>query len=60
MTQATAIPVDVTNAPAGPDGNGFLWMDVSVSSMVGSDGNIYIRKNGVVSLAPEDEESDTE
>jgi len=53
VTQATEIPEDVTSTPAGPDGNGFLVLGVHAQAIVGSDGDIYERKDGVVSLAPE-------
>jgi hypothetical protein len=53
LTQATAIPEDVTNTPAGPDGNGFLALGVQFESLLGSDDNFYVRENGVISLASE-------
>jgi hypothetical protein len=52
------IPADVENTPAGPDGNGFLALGIHASSIVGSDGNIYVRRNGVVSIAPEEEDQE--
>jgi len=47
------IPEDVEKTPAGPDGNGFVFLDVQADSMVGSDGETYVRQNGVITLAPE-------
>jgi hypothetical protein len=51
--QNVTIPEDVEKTPAGPGGNGFVILDMQADSMVGSDGEIYVRQNGVVSLAPE-------
>lgn len=43
-----AIPQDVLDTPANPDGDGFIQLDVWSSSMIGSDGLIYTRTNGVI------------
>ena len=51
--QNVTVPEDVEKTPAGPDGNGFVFMDVQTDSMVGSDGEIYVRQNGVITIAPE-------
>jgi len=53
---ATTIPEDVTNTPAGPNNNGFIVLDIFASSIVGSDGECYTRKNGIVTIASEEDE----
>ena len=58
MESNVIIPKDVQETPAGPDGNGFLILDILASSIVGLDGEIYTRKNGKIFIAPEDDESD--
>lgn len=50
------IPGNVKNAPADPDGNGFVVLGVIASSVVGDDGECYTRKNGVISIAQDDED----
>ncbi len=55
-----AIPQDVLDMPAGPDNNGFIFMDTVWMHVVGSDGECYTRKNGVVSISPEDEGDEDE
>jgi hypothetical protein len=52
------VPEDVKETPAGPNGNGFVCIDTVFQHIVGSDGEIYTRKNGVVSLSPEDDNED--
>jgi len=53
---AATIPEDVTNTPTGPNGNGFIVLGMLASSIVGSDGECYTRKNGVVTIASEEDE----
>lgn len=52
--QTNTIPDDVTNTPAGPNDSGFIVLGVLASSVVGSDGECYIRTNGVISVAPDE------
>jgi hypothetical protein len=52
--QTCYIPEDVKNTPVGPDGNGFIVLGILASSIVGSDGECYERKNGVISIAPDE------
>lgn len=59
MAQDTEIPEDVQNTPAGPDGNGFLVLGVPAPFIVGSDGNIYTRENGEISIVPDIVDSDS-
>ncbi len=58
MAQDTEIPEDVQNAPAGPEGNGFVAFGVVAQSIVGSDGKIYERKDGKISITPEDDDGE--
>ena len=51
--QDQTIPADVENTPAGPGGNGFVVHDIQADTMVGSDGEIYRRENGIITIAPE-------
>lgn len=53
MSSTPMIPEDVLNTPADPDGDGFLTMGIYAPSILGSDGRLYVRKNGVVSLDTE-------
>lgn len=50
------IPVDVSERPSGPDGNGFMFGDIYADSVVGSDGEVYTRRKGIASLDLEPEE----
>ena len=52
MQTTNEIPKDVVDTPAGPDGDGFVVLDILASAIVGSDGECYVRKNGVISVAP--------
>jgi len=49
------IPDEVVNTPAGPDGDGFVVLDVQSSSVVGPDGECYTRKKGVITVTPEED-----
>jgi hypothetical protein len=55
MTQDAQIPEDVLSVPPGPDGNGFVFLERVAQAIVGSDGNIYTRKNGKITRLPEED-----
>lgn len=57
MEQKIEIPDDVLEAPIGPDGYGFVVLGIQTTSIVGSDGKIYTRKGGKISVMSEDKES---
>jgi hypothetical protein len=58
MEDDLVISEEVASAPADENGNGFVvFGDVWSESIVGDDGNIYIRKNGKITIEPSDEES---
>ena len=54
MERNIQVPENVREYPAGPDGNGFVLGNLLVASVVGSDGRIYMRKQGEIFLAPEE------
>lgn len=51
--KTTNILDDVKNTPVAPDGDGFLILGIQAESVVGSDGNVYTRRNGIISIADE-------
>ena len=58
MKRNAIVPEHVRETPSGFNGNGFVIGGMWAATMVGSDGNIYTRKEGKIFIAPEDEDDE--
>lgn len=60
MKQNLLVPQDVLKTPADPNGNGFIVGDIYTESLVGSDSEIYMRRDGEVFIAPSEDRDEAE